>query len=431
MRYTISIPTKVIKVERISFEYNFLIDMITVEEVDKLIAENLLSTDIISVPLSKCLGRVLAEDIFADRDFPPFNRVMMDGIAIRYTDWNAGIREFKVQGLQPAGAPSTTLEESGSCIEVMTGAVCPTQSDTVIKYEDVTIENARLPDGQDRAIVDADHEIKAKQHVHPQGSDRVLNDLLIPKGGIITASEIGVLATVGKETVQVSKRLKIAIVATGDELVEVNETPLPQQIRKSNVYTLQAALKDKGFRSDIFHIVDSKEKLREDLKAILNDHEIVILSGGVSKGKLDFVPEILTELGVEKAFHFVKQRPGKPFWFGTYSNGVVFALPGNPTSSFVGLNRYVIPFLFRSEGTEPHNLKARLTEDFSFKPDLTYFLQVKLEYDNEGHLLATPHKGNGSGDLTNLVEADGLLEIPMGKTDFKKGEVFECMVYRG
>ena len=409
--------------KRISFDMNFFVDMITVEEVDKLIKKALLSTKTISVPLSKSLGRVLAEDIFADRDFPPFNRVMMDGIAIRYTDWIEGIREFKVQGLQPAGAPATTLSESGSCMEVMTGAVCPAQADTVIKYEYVTLKD-------NKAIVDADHEITAKQHVHPQGSDRALNDLLIPKGGVITASEIGVLATVGKETVQVRQRLRVAIVATGDELVEVNETPLPHQIRKSNVYTLQAALKEKGFRSDIFHIVDSKEKLREDLKNILNDHQVVILSGGVSKGKLDFVPEILTELGVEKAFHFVKQRPGKPFWFGTYSKGVVFALPGNPASSFVGLNRYIIPFLFRSESTEPRKIKARLAEDFNFKPDLTYFLQVKLEYDNEGHLMATPHKGNGSGDLANLVEADGLLEIPMGKTDFKKGEVFDCMVYR-
>ena len=409
--------------KRISFDMNFFVDMITVEEVDKLIEKALLSTKTISVPLSKSLGRVLAEDIFADRDFPPFDRVMMDGIAIRYTDWIEGIREFKVQGLQPAGAPATTLSESGSCMEVMTGAVCPAQADTVIKYEYVTLKD-------NKAIVDADHEINAKQHVHPQGSDRALNDLLIPKGGVITASEIGVLATVGKETVQVRQRLRVAIVATGDELVEVNETPLPHQIRKSNVYTLQAALKDKGFRSDIFHIVDSKEKLREDLKNILNDHQVVILSGGVSKGKLDFVPEILTELGVEKAFHFVKQRPGKPFWFGTYFNGVVFALPGNPASSFVGLNRYIIPFLFRSESTEPRKIKARLAEDFNFKPDLTYFLQVKLEYDNEGHLMATPHKGNGSGDLANLVEADGLLEIPMGKTDFKKGEVFDCMVYR-
>ena len=409
--------------KRISFDMNFFVDMITVEEVDKLIEKALLRTKTISVPLSKSLGRVLAEDIFADRDFPPFDRVMMDGIAIRYTDWVAGIREFKIQGLQPAGAPSTSLEESGSCMEVMTGAVCPAQSDTVIKYEYVTLNDGK-------AIVDADLEINAKQHVHPQGSDRALNDLLIPKGDIITASEIGVLATVGKETVQVRQRLRVAIVATGDELVEINETPLPHQIRKSNVYTLQAALKEKGFRSDVFHIVDSKEKLREDLKNILNDHQVVILSGGVSKGKLDFVPEILTELGVEKAFHFVKQRPGKPFWFGTYSNGAVFALPGNPASSFVGLNRYVIPFLLRSEGTEPRKTKARLAEDFSFKPDLTYFLQVKLAYDNEGHLLATPHKGNGSGDLANLVEADGLLEIPMGRTDFRKGEVFDCMVYR-
>ena len=397
--------------------------MITVEEVDNIILNSITKTEIESVTLNNCLGRVLAETIFADRDFPPFNRVMMDGIAIRYTDWQAGMRTFKVQELLPAGSPAITLKESGYCIEVMTGAVCPTYADTIIKYEQLSIK-----DGV--ATVEPNTETKANQHVHPQGSDRKINEIVIHNGKVITAAEIGVLATVGKESVLVQKKLKVAIVATGDELVDINQTPLPHQIRKSNVYSLQAALTTKNFNSSIFHIVDSKEKLRESLENILKNYNVVVLSGGVSKGKLDFVPEILEELGVEKKLHFVKQRPGKPFWFGTFSNGVVFALPGNPNSSFVGLTRYVIPFLLRSEGTEPLRVKAKLANDFTFKPDLTYFLQVQLHYNSEGHLMATPQEGHGSGDLANLVDADGLIELPRGKTDYKKGEVYDCFFYR-
>lgn len=397
--------------------------MITVAEVDKIILDLVKITDTETVSFNDCLGRVLAEDILADRDFPPFDRAMMDGIIIRYTDWKSGIRNFSIQGLSPAGSPAITLQESGGCIEIMTGAVSPLNADTIIKYEDVTLDNGY-------AIIDEPLEVKPNQHVHPQGSDRKQKDILIKKGKLLTAAEIGVLATVGKTEVLVQKRLKVAIIATGDELVEIDQTPLAHQIRKSNVYNLQAHLKTKGFDSNIFHIVDNKTKLRKALEKILKDHEVVVLSGGVSKGKLDYVPEILTELGVEKHFHFVKQRPGKPFWFGTYANGTVFALPGNPNSTFVGLNRYVIPFLHRSEGIEPMNIKGRLVEDFTFKPPLNYFLQVILTYDNEGHLLATPLPGHGSGDLANLVDADGFLELPPHKTDFKKGEVFDCFAYR-
>lgn len=400
-----------------------LLSMITVEEADRIILEAVKITNPEKVSFDDCLGRVLAEDIFADRDFPPFNRVMMDGIAIRFADWQAGIRRYKVQELLPAGSPSITLKESGSCIEIMTGAVCPIDANAVIRYEDLIIENGI-------AIIEEGKETNPDQNIHPQGSDRKRGDQLIEKGTLLTAAEIGVLATVGKSTVQVQKRLKVAIVSTGDELVGINQTPLAHQIRKSNVYNIQAQLKSKGFSGHIFHIADDKKKLRKEIEKILNTYEVVVLSGGVSKGKLDYVPEILNELGVEKQFHFVKQRPGKPFWFGTYANGTVFALPGNPNSTFIGLIRFVIPFLYKSEGLEPLQTKAKLAHDFSFNPNLTYFLQVRLVYDSDGHLMATPLPGHGSADLANLVDADGLLELPSAKSDFKKGEVFDCFVYR-
>ena len=150
----------------------------------------------------------------------------------------------------------------------------------------------------------------------------------------------------------------------------------------------------------------------------------------MSKGKLDYVPEILEELGVEKLFHKVMQRPGKPFWFGRNEKTVVFALPGNPVSTYVGLLRYVIPFITRQTGVHPKQIKARLSEDFSFKPNLTYFLQVLLSYDDEGHLMATPSAGHGSGDLANLVDADAFLELTQGNDLYQSGEVFTCYPFR-
>ena len=397
--------------------------MITVAEVDRIIGDNILSLDSEKIPFDKSLGRILKEEVYADRAFPPFDRVMMDGIAISYDSWERGQRAFPVVGLQAAGDPESTIDDPTTCMEVMTGAVIPTGADSVIKYEDLEMEG-------DVARVRVDLEVKPKQHVHATGTDRHLGERLIKKDTIISPAEIAIFATVGKTEVLVSRLPKVAVIATGDELVEVGDAPEPHQIRKSNVYELSSGLHEIGIEASIHHFKDDKEVLRKGLAEVLEAHDILVLSGGVSKGKLDYVPEILEELGVEKLFHKVTQRPGKPFWFGRYTSGVVFALPGNPVSTFVGLKRYVIPYVYRLAGVEPKAVRAQLKEDFTFKPDLTYFLQVNLEYDDEGRLLATPAPGHGSGDLANLVDSEAFLELPQGKTEFKKGEVFRCWEFR-
>lgn len=401
--------------------------MISVVEVDKRISSEILNPATEKVLLDDATGRVLKQQVSADRDFPPFDRVMMDGIAIQFARWELGQRSFKVEGLCAAGAPKGSLQTSDACLEVMTGAVLPENTDTVVKYEEVT-----LKDGF--AIIDDKAVLKIRQHVHARGTDRKENEVLIEPGRKITGAEVAILATVGYSAVEVTKQPKIAVLATGDELVEVTEAPLPHQIRKSNVHALVAALKEASFPAETFHFKDSKDELRVGLKKILGGYDVLILSGGVSKGKLDFVPEILTELGVEKQFHFVKQRPGKPFWFGRYKkgegHGVVFALPGNPVSTFVGLHRYVIPFLNRSTGMEAPAVFAKLAADYTFTPNLTYFLQVTLSYNMNGELLAMPVPGRGSGDLANLLDADAFLELPDDRSDFKAGEVFRCWMYR-
>lgn len=397
--------------------------MVSVNEADNVIGASLLGLGTEAIPLAGAMGRVLKQAVVADRDFPPFNRVMMDGIAIQFAAWEKGVREFVVEGLSAAGTPQKTLTGSDGCLEVMTGAVMPANADTVVKYEEVTLNGGK-------AVIRAGHQVKPGQHVHLQGADRQLGAVLLAADRVLGPAEIAVLATVGRVEVTVARSPRVAVIATGDELVEIEAMPLPHQIRKSNVHALVAALQAHKFVAKAFHLLDDKAQIRQGLKEILANYDAVVLSGGVSKGKLDFVPEILAELGVEKLFHFVAQRPGKPFWFGRYKKAVVFALPGNPVSSFVGLTRYVVPFLYRSAGVEPKAPKAVLAEDFTFKPNLTYFLQVKLHFDDHGRLLATPAPGQGSGDLANLPEADAFLELPQGKDTFKAGEVFPCWGYR-
>ena len=398
--------------------------MITVEEAEHIVFQNLIApkTEIISI--DEAVGCVLNEDIIADRDFPPFNRVMMDGVAIDHHAFQEGKRTFAVEAMQPAGAAQMHLEGKSNCLEVMTGAVLPQKTDAVIRYEDITFEK------NDEIKINLE-EVIPFQNIHLRGTDRKKGEVLIKAGIKITAADIAVMATVGKARVSVLKSPSIAVVSTGDELVNIDETPHPYQIRKSNTHAVVAALKLLNCQAKSYHLEDSFETVEKGLVEIFEIHDVVILSGGVSKGKKDYVPDVLEKLKVEKLFHKVKQRPGKPFWFGKKADGqTVFALPGNPVSTFMCFYKYIKPWLQLSAGLKVSGTYAQLSEDFSFAPSLSYFLQVKLECNNEGLLVATPVKGQGSGDLANLLEADAFLQLPESKSEFKKGEAFPIFLYR-
>jgi molybdopterin molybdotransferase len=237
------------------------------------------------------------------------------------------------------------------------------------------------------------------------------------------------LASVGKSEVSVIKYPTAAVISTGDELVEVHQTPLPHQIRKSNSYMLAAALDELGCKADLFHLIDDEKEIKEKLAAILSKYELIILSGGVSKGKFDFIPQALESLHVKKLFHQVSQRPGKPMWFGQSEKNTVFGLPGNPVSTFACFHRYVKPWLTKSFGNQRQKQSAILAEDYSFTPKLVYFLQVKIQNEN-GKLMAYPFSGGGSGDFANLKDVDGFLELPLNQSEFQKGESFPLILFR-
>ncbi len=396
--------------------------MVSVSEATRLIEEQVYRPALERIKIEESEGRVLAESIKADRDFPPFDRVAMDGIAISYKAIEEGWEGFRVEGLQPAGQPRLTLENNKNCIEVMTGAMLPIGCDTVIRYEDVTIVNeiAKL---KIKTVAQG-------QCIHHRALDAGRGDVILSPGIRISTGEIALLAAVGRLETDVYQYPKTAIVSTGNELVDIHDRPLPHQIRRSNSYTLRAALYTLGCPADLFHLMDDRNAMERELGKLFSTYELVILSGGVSKGKFDFVPAVLESLGVTTIFHQVSQKPGKPLFFGTTKKQVVFGLPGNPVSTFLCFYRYVRPWLLQTIGAKPSNEYAILESDIELKGDLTHFLQVKLR-NEDGKCIATPVPGGGSGDFANLRDVDGFLEIPQGKPICSAGEVFPLILFRG
>jgi molybdopterin molybdotransferase len=396
--------------------------MISVQQATAIILSNLYKPGIEKSILTEGVNKVLAEDISADRDLPPFDRVTMDGIAIRFDAWRNGQRKFNIENVQAAGEGRKHLENSDHAIEVMTGAMLPAGTDTVIRYEEIKIE------GREATI--GNYPVSAWQNIHRQGQDAKQGEILLTPGMILSPAEIALMASAGKPEVKVYASPKTAIVSSGDELIEISASPLPHQIRRSNTYAIETAMHSMKWKGTQFHMPDEKQILKNAIGKILLEFDVIILSGGVSQGKFDFIPAVMEELGVQKLFHQVSQRPGKPFWFGVSKEGkVIFALPGNPVSTFMCFYRYIRPWLLKSLGVVSKNAEAILAKDFSFPPKLTYFLQVTVK-NEAGKLMAYPDAGGGSGDFANLKKIDGFLELPAEKSEFKAGEVFPFIEFR-
>lgn len=396
--------------------------MTTVAAAEKIVLSELREYGIETVSLADTLNRVLAEPIYADRDLPPYNRVAMDGIAIKYADIANGQKSFTIKGTQAAGEEPIDFNNN-ECIEIMTGAALPSSADTVIRYEDLEIK-----DGIATILID---NIRQGQNIHRQGADKLKGDVVAKAGQVISPALINVAASVGATKLSVKKLPRVVIITTGNELVDIDVAPSPYEIRKSNNYAIQAVLQRYGVNADIKHIPDDPAITKKELTYCIDNYNIIILSGGISAGKFDYVPQVLEELSVQKLFHKVEQRPGKPFWFGKHNNGVlVFAFPGNPVSTFMCMHRYFMPWLEKCLGITPVKAYAILDTDFSFKPQLQYFLQVKLQFNELGQITATPVEGNGSGDYANLLDADAFMELPAERNNFNKGEAYPIWPFK-
>jgi len=399
--------------------------VLTPAQAEELIGQHLQCLPIESLPLAQCAGAVLRENIYAERDAPPFDRVAMDGIALDSSAVSGGVRQLQIQATQAAGDPPLVLGSRTACIEVMTGALLPTGCDSVVAVEEIVIRERHAELAQSVTV-------ESGQNVHRRGTDTRQGTLLVTAGVRLRAPEIAIAASAGMPRIRVSSQPMLAVISTGNELIEPGESVLPHQVRRSNAYAIVAALRAHGFqRVADDHIIDDLIELKRRLKFHLETHDVLVLSGGVSMGRYDLVPKALDELGVRPVFHKVAQRPGKPFWFGVAGSGAaVFALPGNPVSTVVCLRRYVIPALLASLGQNPTPPpeKIALSAPVTVAPPLTFFLPVRIELDDWGRPWAVPQPTNGSGDFTVLAGTDGFVELPPGPNTYAKG--FITRLYR-
>jgi molybdopterin molybdotransferase len=397
---------------------------ITPRLAEEAIYSRLTCLPIESLPLTQCVGATLRENIYAERDQPPFDRVAMDGMAVDSESVRRGARRFRIQGVQAAGAPQMKLLSHENAIEVMTGAILPLGSDCVIP-----VEHLEVQDGF--ASLNASAMNSQYQHIDRRGNHSRQGTLLLETGTLLRAPEIAVAASAGMARVRVSSQPAVMIVSTGDELIEPGDPIEDYQVRRSNAYAVAATLRTRGFgRIGDDHVADDEEQMRERLALHLTTHEVVVLSGGVSMGKFDLVPKVLQQLGVQQVFHKIEQRPGRPMWFGIGPQGqAVFGLPGNPVSTLVCLIRYVIPAIAEAMGTKraaPERLA--LAAPVTFQHPLAYFLPVALEHDDWGRPWASPRRPNGSGDFLSLRGTDGFVELPPGPNTYPKG--FVTTLYR-
>lgn len=397
--------------------------MITVEQAERIIQSQLRNFGVEAIFYDTAMGRVLAENLYADRDLPPFNRSTVDGIAIDFSAYNKGLRSFKIKATQAPGEEPVSITSSNECIEIMTGAALDDSVDTVIRYEDI--------DMADGTATIKNIGIKKGQNIHLRGRDKKQGDIVANADVVITPALVGLAASVGKTKLLVKKLPRIAVITTGDEMVSAEETPAPYQLRRSNGIVIKSVLEKYKINVDLLHLKDDIELIKNELTRCLNDYDVLLMSGGVSMGKFDYVPQVLEASGVKKLFHKVQQRPGKPFWFGASENQkLVFAFPGNPVSVFMCLHRYFIPWLEGSLGVrDPSPQYAVLQNDIHCAYPLQYFAQVKLNVNSEGELLATPVNTNGSGDFSNLIYTDAFMELPLEKNEFRKGEAYKVWRY--
>ena len=393
--------------------------MQSIQNALELILSNKRNFGTETISIYDCLDRVLAEDIYADRDYPPFNRATMDGYAIISQDINIGKNNLlKITDTIHAGEAKQFALESGNCIKIMTGAPVPKRANAVIRIEDTHINGNEIHFNV--------KQLKENQNIAIQGEDARKGDLLIKKGTKLNPNSISVLAVTGHAKLEVYKLPNIAIVSTGNEIVAVESVIQPHQIRDSNVHTLKNSLLNYCISAiQTALIVDDKIALKNTISELLNT-DIIIISGGVSKGDADYVPEILKHLGVIEIFHRVSIKPGNPLWFGKMPNGgVVFGLPGNPISVQVGYKVFIESFIRKCFDMEPiEPIFLPLLGEKSKKSNFTEYFPCKLTHENKKSGLAI-NKMNTSGDISTTNNSDGIAIHPSEKQTIEKGEFVE------
>lgn len=402
--------------------------MITVEEAQNRILSAVSEPlGVESVALPEAAGRVLAESVRADVDIPPFTNTSMDGYAVRAIDTLGSTPEKPVRlrctGTVAAGHPSTRPLEPGTCVKIMTGAPVPPGADAVVQ-----VEWTHCDPGQPE-IVWIERPVQPGQNLRYQGEDvSAGTDVLVP-GTLLTPPMIGIAATVGRSAVTVYRRPRIAIVATGDELVEPGEPLRPGAIRNSNSYALAAAATLAGAQAQVLPVAkDSEAEIRRRLDQAAATADIVISSGGVSVGDYDLVKQVLLDHG-SLDFWRVNLKPGKPIAYGRYRDQVFFGLPGNPVSALITFELFVRPLVRVWQGDRRwprRRLMLPLYDTFDEISDRRHYVRARL-IDDSGTLFVAPHKNQGSAVQSSWAEVEVLMIVPENTGPYSRGTLMPCL----
>jgi len=392
--------------------------MISADQALQIVLENVAPLGVERIPILDALGRVLAETISSPRDIPGFDNSAMDGYAVRAADVakasEATPVKLKVVETVGAGQMPTRRVGTGETVRTMTGAPIAEGADAVIP-----VERTRGVSEVVEFLASAEH----RAFIRPRGEDLRLCEMVMSAGKTLTPADLGMLASVNRAMVEVIRRPRVAIVATGDELVDVDQPPVGAQVVNSSAYALAGAIREAGAEAVILKVArDEAREIRERLAEAMT-FDGMLSTGGVSVGQFDHVKGALNELGMRQLFHGVAQKPGRPLKFGTVGYRPVFGLPGNPVSTLVCFYLYARPALLKMSGHRRVGLprvRARCAVDIKTSKDLTEFVRVRLEREGDAYL-ATPTGGQGSGIFSSISRADGLLIGPSSETVLKAG----------
>ena len=388
--------------------------MISVSEAKKIISENVSNLPPVDFRLQQAAGLVLAEDVYASIDIPAFPQSSMDGYAFSFDDWQKN-KKLKIVGQVAAGNNEVFTLAQGNAVRIFTGAAVPLGADTVVMQEKIKIEN-------DFLFID-DENLQAGNNVRPKGSEIKARTLALQKKTVLTPAAIGFLAGIGIADVKVYPNPSVSIIITGNELQQPGETLQHGQVYESNSFALKAALQQLHINNaEVYYAIDKPEAVIDTLKKALHQSDVVLLTGGISVGDYDFVLQATNECDVEKLFHKVKQRPGKPLYFGKKGDKLVFGLPGNPSSVLTCFYQYVVPALEKMSNRK--NLlkivQSPLSQSFQKAAGLTHFL--KGFYDDK---TATPLEAQQSYRLSSFARANCLIQLNEDATVYRQGDIVD------
>lgn len=384
--------------------------MILFEEALEIVNGAARQLSVTPVPLAQAHGSVLAQDIFSDMDMPPFDKSAMDGYACRRADLDKPLEVIEVI---PAGVVPAKMIAAGTCSKLMTGGMLPQGADMVIMVEDTELA------GENRIRFTG---TKSSDNFCRTGEDIRKNDRVLEAGMLLRPQHIAILASVGCVEPLVYDQPVVGVLSTGDELVEPHQKPAPSQIRNSNAAQLMAQIDTIGAKPQYFGIVaDTLEATREAIEGAINKCNILLLSGGVSMGDFDYVPQVLHETGFEVLFKSIAVQPGRPTVFARKGNMYLFGLPGNPVSSFVQFEMLVKPLIFALMGSkyDPVQLQLPMGTNYTRRnPKRKSFIPVVIK---QGKVFPVDY--NGSAHIHAYVKAQGIVPVEIGKTTIAEGEL--------